>query len=165
MPRPCTPHSSMVIELSFEVTRGSNIRSRNRSGTPSPSSATIMRRASPERDVPIIMVRAWASRALRSISITASSTQRMSCLACRRSASDTRSRTKPSPRSSSTRSLVPAGVESRNAASVSESDILPPFVQESHGSIARTEYKKEAPCGASFAFEIISHSRRRGFHE
>ena len=153
MPRPCTPQSSMVIELSFEVTRGSNIRSRKRSGTPSPSSAMTMRRIEPDRDVPTIIVRAWASRALRSISITASSTQRMSCFAWRRSASDTRRRTNPSPKSSSTRSLVPAGSESRNAASFSDSDIVSPSYHT----------KKRRQYGASSTFEIISRSRRRGF--
>lgn len=67
----------------------------------------------------------------------------MSCLACRRSASDTRSRTKPSPRSSSTRSLVPAGVESRNAASVSERTFFhPSYKSRTAPSLVRNTKKR-----------------------
>ena len=103
MPRPCTPHLSKCMVSSLEVTRGSNTRSCRAGGTPSPSSTMTMRRRPPSRDTAANTLLAWASRALRSISMTMSSVERMSWAACRRSASALLKRTKPSPRSASTR--------------------------------------------------------------
>ena len=81
MPRPWTPQRSMWTVSSLEVTRASKMRSRIESGTPQPSSSMTRVRASPSRLVATRMRCAPASRELRSISITTSSMQRMSCLA------------------------------------------------------------------------------------
>lgn len=87
MPRPWMPHLSMCMLSSFDVTRGSKMRSCMAAGTPSPSSIMTRRRRCPSRDTARKMLLACASRALRSISMTISSVERMSCAACLRSAS------------------------------------------------------------------------------
>ena len=127
MPRPWMPHLSMCMLSSFDVTRGSKMRSCMAAGTPSPSSIMTRRRRCPSRDTARKMLLACASRALRSISMTISSVERMSCAACLRSASALLKRTKPSPRSASTRRWLSPHTFSMKASSASSAMPRAPY--------------------------------------
>ena len=117
IPRPWTPHRSICTLSSLDVTRASNTFSCMSFGIPEPSSRIISERVFCSRVVATYMWRAPASRELRSISITMSSTQRISCFACLRSASATRRRTYPAPRFSSMRSARSPPIEATKSKS------------------------------------------------